>query len=108
MFTTSILKTARLFAVCLSLSSVAMMANASGSFNPYGGNSEQRIYGIGKQVFHKKLVCDSCPLSGQSINKNVAHETIKNISARADGFETLKPKERKAAIFYLKKRYRLR
>ena len=98
---------ATLLAALMSLCFVSVISHAAGSFNPSGGNSDHRIYGLGKKVFHKKVICDNCPMPGKSLTKTSAKELIESISSRAEGFQNFKPIERKAAIFYLKKRYKL-
>lgn len=100
-------KNAIISALVIGFTVLPTIVNASGSFNPSSGNNLYRQYGLGKQVFHKKLACDSCPFADQTFDKESARDLINQLRSREDLVKLLKPSERKATVYYLKKRHKL-
>ena len=103
----SIRKFSLLLAALFAASLLSVAASASGSFGPSNGSGLQGPYNLGKQVYHKKIACDSCPLPSKKLTMESANKVIQKLNTRKDLMELLKAKERKAAIYYLKKRHKL-
>lgn len=92
-----------LYIVC----GISITANASGSFRPSNTADLQKPYNLGKRIFHKKIACDSCPLPIEKLDKERAKEIIQQLNTRRDLIDLLQPREREAAIYYLKKRHKI-
>ncbi|GAA6154303.1 hypothetical protein NBRC116587_37260 [Pseudoteredinibacter isoporae] len=86
---------------------LAVSANASGSFGPAGFGPKDQ-YNLGKVVYHKKVSCSSCPSPSKGLNKSSASELIDSLKSSSRQNAYLKSKEKKAVIYYLKKRYKIR
>lgn len=86
---------------------ITTSVSASGSFAP-GSVGPQGKYNVGKVVFHKKISCSSCPLSSKRLDKTSASDLIKSLQSDSTENVYLKSSEKKAVIYYLKKRYRVK
>jgi len=88
-------------------SAMATSVSASGSFAP-GSVGPQGKYNVGKVVFHKKISCSACPLPSKRLDKASASDLIKSLQSDSTENVYLKSSEKKAVIYYLKKRYRVK
>jgi len=91
------------------LSSVFMSTNtlASGSFGGGSGIGAHNSYNLGKSVFHKKLICQTCPATGTEMSKSGALKIIKKLETDQDFAHNLNDKKRMAVVEYLSRRFQL-
>lgn len=77
---------------------------ASGSDGSGAGaqTGEARLYNQGKGVYAHKIACDSCPMAGKTLDKNLAMELLGNPSV-----PSLSQDEKSALDVYLKRRFKL-
>lgn len=93
--------------VALLASVLTATASASGSFGP-AGNGPKVKYNQGKVIFHKKVSCSSCPSPSKSLDKKSASDLINSLNSNSAENIYLKSSEKKAVIYYLKKRYKVK
>lgn len=100
----------RRFALTLAGSTAALLLStsvmASGSFGGGGGVGLQNTYNLGKAVFHKKMVCDDCPVKSSRLDSKGAKELINRLMADESFAQQVTGKNRQAVIVYLKRRYK--
>ena len=82
-------------------------AIASGSFGGGSSFSGHDSYNLGKSVFHKKLACADCPANGIKMNQLSATELINSLKMDPEFASDLSDKNRKAAIKYLSRRFKI-
>lgn len=58
-------------------------------------------YSVGKNIYHRKLACSSCPLSETIIDKSNHNSIIEQLNTDKKLKSTLNGKERRAVIYYL-------
>ncbi|MCG8611840.1 MAG: hypothetical protein MI864_15030 [Pseudomonadales bacterium] len=92
-------------AIMLGCTLLSSGLQASGSFSGGSASGLQNTYTLGKSVFHRKLVCSSCPLAGQELNRDSANKLIHQVEDSASVQQVLSGKERKAVIHYIQKRF---
>lgn len=83
-------------------------ALASGSYSTGGGGDANQAYNLGKSAVYKKLVCSSCPLSGQEIDAAKATEIIQMLTDKPELTAKLSESEFEGVLVYLKRRYDLK
>lgn len=93
-------------AVMAGSATLSISSYGSGSFSR-PSNGLQDSYNQGKAVFYRKVVCSSCPLHGEKINRSSADEIAQKISSDAQYVSGLSKRERMAVVKYLGKRYKL-
>ncbi len=74
-----------------------------------GGNASAPTanYDIGKSVFFRKLHCDSCPLSGLTLDQQSVASILPSLTAGGDLGGALSYRERYAVRYFLKRRFNL-
>ena len=74
-----------------------------------GGNTSAPTanYDIGKSVFFRKLHCDSCPLSGLTLDQQSVASILPSLNAAGDLGSALSYRERYAVRYFLKRRFNL-
>ena len=93
-----------LFGLLFSNALYASGSFASGSSNVLLGND---LYNDGKRVVYRKVVCKKCPYDKSLLSFDNAKELISKIDTDAQLAESLSVSDRKAAIHYVKTRFRL-
>jgi len=86
---------------------VAPVALASGSFGPVAGSGPQGKYNLGKVIYRKKVACKKCPSPAKHLAKAQAQELVQDLLSASGKSSYLKSKEKKAVVYYLKKRYKI-
>ncbi|MFN7550436.1 MAG: hypothetical protein ACK59M_05840 [Pseudomonadota bacterium] len=76
-------------------------ASASGTL---GGGSSADPYALGKRVYLQRIACSACPAAGGVGSADAARSLLDRIAR--DEF-ALKPREQRAVVAYLKRRWRL-
>lgn len=84
------------------------LAFASGSYSTGGGGDANQAYNLGKSAVYKKLVCSSCPLSGQEIDAAKASEIIQMLTDKPELTAKLSESEFEGVLVYLNRRYDLK
>ena len=107
MFNLAINKSALVAAAIIGVSVLAANVQASGYHSSSGKSGLQNPYNMGKQVFYKKVACDSCPLPGKNLDKRSAMNVIDQLNSDKMLMQKLSGKERKAATYYLQKRHKI-
>ena len=107
MFNLEISKSALVAAAILGASVLAANVQASGYHSSSGKSGLQSPYNMGKQVFYKKVACDSCPLPGKNLDKQGAMSAIDQLNSNEMLMQKLSGKERQAATYYLQKRHKI-
>jgi len=83
----------------------ATVCSASGSFSSAGGDNLSGMYNQGKVVVHKKIICNSCPLSSDTLDEKTANNIITEINADGSSLSELSQAEKQSALAYLGKRF---
>ncbi len=89
----------------ISLMTGATLSSASGSFSSDGGDSLNGMYNQGKVVVHKKIICDTCPLSTVKLDESTANNIITEINNDGHSLSELSQAEKQSALTYLGKRF---
>ncbi len=89
----------------ISLMAGATLCTASGSFSNSGGDNLNGMYNQGKVVVHKKIICHSCPLSSDTLDKKTANDIITEINTDGGRLSELSQTEKQSALTYLDKRF---
>lgn len=76
-------------------------ASASGTL---GGGSSGDPYALGKRVYLQRIACTECPAAGGVGSAEAARSLLDRVER--DEF-ALKPREQRAVVAYLKRRWRL-
>lgn len=103
----SALKPMLLATLLAGASIAAPIAVASGSFGPAAGSGPQGQYNLGKVVYRKKVACKSCPSPAKHLAKAQAQDLVRDLLEASGKNSYLKSKEKKAVVYYLKKRYKI-
>lgn len=92
------------------LSSFALFSTTTLASGSFGGNSNfngHNSYNLGKSVFHKKIICPTCPESSLKMTKSSAVELINKLTEKTGFADNLSDKNRLATIEYLTKRFKI-
>ncbi len=94
-------------ALILTLSLVSGHSFASGGTGGNGSATKhyQEKYDLGKRVMETKVLCDACPFADTQLDDESALLVSKQLKKHGDLSAVLSKKERKAAKYYLKKRF---
>ncbi len=87
---------AALMLCAMSLPSFASGSDALGA----GQTGDSAEYNFGKRIYATKIACDSCPMAGKALDKEMAQ----NILMKGAGVE-LTEKEKNALTVYVKRRF---
>ena len=79
MFNLGINKSALVAAAIIGVSVLAANVQASGYHSSSGNSGLQSPYNMGKQVFYKKVACDSCPKMKITIKQAINVYTVLNV-----------------------------
>ncbi len=90
---------------------------ASGSIKPGGAISPRDAYVQGKALTHQKLVCSSCPIAQNELNRERAMSLKNSLEARDEAtkpgtaddehIKVLGRDEQEMVHYYLKRRFKL-
>jgi len=89
----------------ISLMASATLCSASGSFSSAGGDNLNGMYNQGKVVVHKKIICNSCPLSTDNLDEKAADNIVTEINNDGASLSELSQAEKQSALTYLGKRF---
>jgi len=94
-----------MIAATISLVTMTGVSFASGSFSSAGSSGVSDTYNQGKIVVHKKIICATCPLKSNDLDKNTANNIATAIAQNNANIAELSPTEKKSALVYLSKRF---
>jgi len=82
--------------------SIVIAGDSSALLSGDFANSE---YNKGKNILHKQLICDACPLSGTKLTRSVAQDIRSQL--HGEKFELFTHREANSMIFYLDYRFKM-